>query len=161
AVKLSWTVPTGATKYGVYTYLDGKYYAQGTTTATTYTVTGLTNGTKTGFLVRAYIDGAWSSFTAADVVYATPVASGKPIVTATPGNTKVTLSWTVPAGATKYGVYTYLDGKYYAKGTTTATTYTVTGLTNGTKTGFLVRAYVDGAWSSFTSGDVVYATPTV
>ncbi|MGN1339474.1 MAG: fibronectin type III domain-containing protein [Oscillospiraceae bacterium] len=157
-VTLSWEAPDGATKYGVYTYIDGKYYAKGTTTATTYTVTGLTNGTKTGFLVRAYVDGAWSSFTSADVVYATPVAS-KPKVTATPGDSAVKLSWTVPTGATKYGVYTYIDGKYYAKGTTTATTYTVTGLTNGTKIGFLVRAYIDGAWSSFTSADVVYATP--
>ncbi|MGN1340724.1 MAG: choice-of-anchor J domain-containing protein, partial [Oscillospiraceae bacterium] len=157
-VTLSWKSPAGASKFAVYTYIDGKYYAKGTTTETTYTVDGLTNGTKTGFLVRAYVDGDWSSFTTDDVVYATPITT-KPKVTATPGDGQVTLSWTVPTGATKYTVFTYIDGKYYTKGTTTATTYTVTGLTNGTKIGFLVRAYVDGAWSSFTSADVVYATP--
>ena len=160
-VTLNWAALDGATRYAVYSYLNGKYYAQGTTTATTYTVDSLTNGTKYGFLVRAYVNGAWTSFTAADNVYATPEASNKPVLTVNAGNASVQLTWTAPEGATRYAVYSYLNGKYYAQGTTTATTATVKDLTNGTKYGFLVRAYVNGAWTSFTSADVVYATPAV
>ena len=36
----------------------------------------------------------------------------------------------------------------------------VTGLTNGVKYGFAVKAYVNGAWTNITSADIVYATPT-
>lgn len=158
-VVLTWTAPEGATKYAVYSYLNGKYYAQGTTTATTATVKNLTNGTKYGFLVRAYVNGTWTSFTSADVVYAAPAVSSKPVLTVTARDGEAVLVWTAPAGATKYNVYSYLNGKYYAQGTTTATTSTVKNLTNGTKYGFLVRAFVNGAWSTFTSDDIVYATP--
>ncbi len=157
---LSWKALSGATKYGVYKYLNGSYSAVGVTTSTSYTVSGLTNGTKYGFLVRAYANGTWSSFTTADNVYCTPTASVKPVVTATAKSGSVQLSWKALSGATKYNVYYYLNGKYTAVATTTATSYTVSGLTNGTKYGFLVRAYVNGAWTSFSSADHVYATPT-
>lgn len=36
----------------------------------------------------------------------------------------------------------------------------VRGLTNGTKYGFAVKAYVNCAWTGVTSSDIVYATPT-
>ncbi|MDY2743230.1 MAG: fibronectin type III domain-containing protein, partial [Eubacteriales bacterium] len=96
--------------------------------------------------------------TTADLVYATPVA--KPKFTATAGNRQVTLKWSAVSGATKYATYYYLNGKYTAAGQTTGTSLTVTGLTNGTKYGVLVIAYVNGAWTSYTTADLVYATPT-
>ena len=126
-------------------------------------MTGLTNGTKYGFLVRAYINGAWSSFTTADIVYATPVGAAKPKITkAIAGDSKVALNWTAVNGAEKYAIYTYVNGKYTCVGSraSTVTGMYVTGLTNGTKYGFLVRAYINGAWSSFTTADIVYATPS-
>ena len=158
-VALSWNAVPGATKYAAYYYLNGKYTAIGTTTATSVVATGLTNGTKYGFLVRAYVNGAWTSFTTADLVYAAPVAAVKPVVRVTAGDTKVALSWNAVPGATKYAAYYYLNGKYTAIGTTTATSVVAAGLTNGTKYGFLVRAYVNGAWTSFTTADLVYAVP--
>ncbi len=158
-VALSWNAVPGATRYAAYYYLNGKYSAIGTTTATSVVATGLTNGTKYGFLVRAYVNGAWTSFTTADLVYAVPVAAVKPVVRATAGDTKVALSWNAVPGATRYAAYYYLNGKYSAIGTTTATSVVATGLTNGTKYGFLVRAYVNGAWTSFTTADLVYAVP--
>ena len=36
----------------------------------------------------------------------------------------------------------------------------VTGLSNGIKYGFAVKAYVNGAWTNIVSSDIVYATPT-
>ena len=164
-VALNWTAVEGATKYAIYTYVNGKYTCIGGRAAsvTGMYVTGLTNGTKYGFLVRAYVNNKWSSFTASDIVYATPIGATKPTITkAVSGNGKVALNWTAVDGATKYAIYTYVNGKYTCVGSraSTVTGMYVTGLTNGTKYGFLVRAYINGAWSSFTAADIVYATPT-
>ncbi len=161
-VTLKWNTVSGATKYNVYSYLGSKYTLLTTTTATSYTATGLKGGTKYGFLVRAYVNGEWTPFTTADNVYATPTAASvKPVVKATAAPCEVKLTWNAVSGATNYCVFTYLNGKYTTVGNTTTTSYTVTGLTAGTKYGFLVRAYVNGAWSAFTTSDNVYATPTI
>ncbi|MGN0686683.1 MAG: fibronectin type III domain-containing protein, partial [Oscillospiraceae bacterium] len=158
-VTLTWDKVTGASKYIVYSILNGQYTNRGTTTGTSLTVTGLANGTKYGFLVQAYVNGAWTKFTAEDIVYATPVASAKPVITLTAGDGKVDVKWNAVSGASKYIVYSILNGQYTNRGTTTGTSFTVTGLTNNTKYGFLVQAYVNGAWTAFTAEDIKYATP--
>ena len=160
AVTLKWNSVSGATNYMVYTYINGVYNSVGSTTKTTYVVSGLVNNVKYGFLVRYYKNGAWSSYSSGDIVYATPKYSAKPsISSATPGNGSVYLKWSSVSGASKYSVYTYINGQFTCVGSTTGTSYTVSGLTNGIKYGFLVRAYVNGTWSSYTSSDIVYATP--
>jgi len=55
-------------------------------------------------------------------------------LTATAGNQQVTLSWSASVGATKYDIYRYRasDQTYPYLGQTTSTSYTDTGLTNGT-----------------------------
>ena len=162
-VALNWTAVDGATNYAVYSYLNGKWSVAGYRTATGMYVTGLTNGTKYGFAVKAYVNGAWTGITSSDIVYATPVGSAavKPVITKAQGQDgKVALNWTAVDGATNYAVYTYLNGKWSVAGYRTATGMYVTGLTNGTRYGFAVKAYVNGAWTSITSSDIVYAAPT-
>lgn len=157
-VKLTWTTISNASRYSVYTYLNGKYTYYGSTTATSCYVKNLTNGTKYGFLVRAYVNEKWTSYNIYDVVYATPV--DKPVISsAAAGNGKVRLSWTKVSGATSYGIYTYSGGKYTYYGSTTNTACYVKNLTNGTQYGFLVRAYVNKKWTDFNSYDLVYSTP--
>ena len=162
-VALNWTSVNGATNYAVYTYLNGKWSVAGYRTANGMYVTGLTNGVKYGFAVKAYVNGSWSGVTSADIVYATPVgASVKPVITKAQGQDgRVALNWTSVNGATKYAVYTYLNGKWSLAGYRTANGMYVTGLTNGVKYGFAVKAYVNGAWTNIVSSDIVYATPTV
>ena len=161
-VALNWTTVSGATNYAVYTYLNGKWSVAGYRTATGMYVTGLTNGVKYGFAVKAYVNGTWSAISSSDIVYATPVAaSAKPVITKAQGqNGQVALNWTTVSGATNYAVYTYLNGKWSVAGYRTANGMYVTGLTNGVKYGFAVKAYVNGAWTSISSSDIVYATPT-
>ena len=162
-VALNWTAVDGATNYAVYSYLNGKWSVAGYRTATGMYVTGLTNGTKYGFAVKAYVNGAWTGITSSDIVYATPVGSAavKPVITKAQGQDgRVALNWTAVDGATNYAVYTYLNGKWSVAGYRTATGMYVTGLTNGTRYGFAVKAYVNGAWTSITSSDIVYAAPT-
>ena len=160
-VTLTWSGISGASKYAVYSYLNGQWTNRGTTTATSMTVKNLANGIKYGFAVKAYVNGAWSTVTSSDIVYATPAVSTKPKITkAAADNGQVTLTWSGISGASKYAVYSYLNGQWTNRGTTTATSMTVKNLANGIKYGFAVKAYVNGAWSAVTSSDIVYATPT-
>ena len=164
ALKMTVSGLTGGTRYGfaVKAYLNGTWSVAGYRTATGMYVRNLANGTKYGFAVKAYVNGTWSSVSSSDIVYATPIsAAAKPVITKAQGqNGRVALNWTAVNGATNYAVYTYLNGKWSVAGYRTATGMYVTGLTNGTKYGFAVKAYVNGAWTNITSADIVYATPT-
>ena len=158
---LTWTAVSGATNYAVYSVVNGQWQNHGYTRNGYMTVTGLANGIRYGFAVKAYVNGAWTSVTSSDIVYATPAVSTKPKITkAAAGNGQVTLTWSGISGASKYAVYSYLNGQWTNRGTTTATSMTVKNLANGIKYGFAVKAYVNGAWSAVTSSDIVYATPT-
>ena len=156
-VKLTWEPVDGAAKYKVYKIDDGTAAALLNVAGTTYTVTGLTNGTRYGFYVRAIIDGQVQP--AGDTVYATPEASEipKPTITAEAGDGQVKLTWEAVEGAAKYKVYKIENDTAAALLNVAGTTYTVTGLTNGTEYGFYVRAIIDGKAQE--AGNTVYATP--
>ena len=119
------------------------------TNATTYEVGGLTNGTLYTFVVEVE-NRAGSSQVAQDARPALAVPAAPTGLTATAGNTTVTLTWddpsdtsitryrlrygagsTVPAGAT-WGDISGSDDQ--------TTTHMVTGLTNGTQYAFEIRA---------------------
>ncbi len=73
-VDLSWAPVPGATKYAVSTKNANGSYTVRTTSITrlSYTLTGLTGGVTYDILVQAYVCGAWSRYTDADLVRATP-----------------------------------------------------------------------------------------
>ncbi len=166
-VALSWTASSGATSYNVKraTTSGGPYttVAAGVT-ATSYTNTGLTNGTTYYYVVSA-VNSAGESANSAQAA-ATPLATisvpAAPAgLTATAGNAKVELSWTASSGATSYNVKraTTSGGPYtiVAAGVT-ATSYTNTGLANGTTYYYVVSA-VNSAGESANSAQVA-ATPS-
>ena len=164
-VALNWTAVNGATNYAVYTYLNGKWSVAGYRTATGMYVRNLTNGTTYGFAVKAYVNGSWSGVTSADIVYATPSASGtttaKPRITkVVPQNGQVALNWTNVSGATQYAVYYTVNGRWTLAGKRTTNGMYVRNLSNYVMYGFAVKAYVNGSWTSVSSSDIVYAAPT-
>jgi fibronectin type 3 domain-containing protein len=164
-VSLSWTAGSGANSYSVKrsTTNGGPYTQIGTPSATSYMDTGLTNGT-TYYYVVAAVNSVGSSANSSQAS-ATPTAPqtvpGVPTgLQATAGNAQVSLSWNASTGAASYSVKrsTTSGGPYTALASPTATSYTDTGLTNGT-TYYYVVAAVNSVGSSANSSQAT-ATPT-
>ena len=156
---ITWDAVSGASKYSVYYYLNGKYTLVGTTTGTSAVAKNLTNGTKYGFIVLSCVNGTWTKADTANLVYATPVAPTSPKFTVKAGNGQATITWDEISGATKYSVYYYLNGKYTLVEVTTETSVVAKNLTNGTKYGFIVLSCVNGTWTKADTANLVYATP--
>lgn len=149
---VNWTAPssTGGSPITTYTlkYSTSPYstWTTATTSATgtQYLVTGLANGTAYEFeaaATNATGTGPLSAASLPATPATVPTAPGAP--TGTAGNAQVTLSWTTPSSTggspiTSYTV-TATPGAETCN-TTTATTCTVTGLTNGTAYTFTVTA---------------------
>jgi cellulose 1,4-beta-cellobiosidase len=139
-VTLSWSTASGVTSYNVkQASVSGGPYttiASGVT-AISYTNTGLTNGTAYYYVVsgvNSLGEGANSAQVSATPQPPTPPPAPTGI-TATAGDTQVSLSWSAAFGATSYNVKqaTISGGPYttVASGVT-FTSYTNTGLANGT-----------------------------
>ncbi len=162
-VALTWTAPSSAdpiTGYKVrYSTTNAAPWTEVSTgsTATSYTVTGLTNGTSYYFQVAALTGsgatlttGAYSGSTAATAPVGPP---GQPTgVSATAGNGQATVSWTAPSstgGATITGyTATSSPGGRTCSWTTGTLQCVVTGLTNGTAYTFTVTASSAGGTGS-------------
>lgn len=80
-----------------------------------------------------------------------------------PGNASILATWTPIPTATKYRLFTYLNGRYSSAGDTTSTSYTLTGLTNGVEYGVYIKPYVNGSYQEVTAEEraelTLYATP--
>ena len=148
-IKYQYRQKAGAGNWGLWTDIKDS-----SPTTKSFTAKGLTNFVKHSFQIRAV--------NSIGPGPASPTRTGVPIVplpaptslTATPGNTEVDLSWTMPSGAWDSYVFTY---EYQMKEVPTgnwgdwtrrsrgllkdlSTTHTVTGLNNGTAYHFKVRA---------------------
>jgi hypothetical protein len=138
--------------------------------AGTYLITGLTNGTKYYFTVKAVT--ALGVGAASTEVSATPVGSPTTptaLVATSASATSVNLTWVAPAsngGSAVKGYYVYLAVDGDVNGGTglpvnaalvATTSYTVTGLNTGVKYAFVVVAQTAGAYSA--ASNVTTATP--
>ena len=178
-VALTWTAPasTGGSaitdsvvQYKVSGAASWSTFADGTSTTTSATVTGLTNGTTYVFQVAA-TNSAGTGTYSSSATATTPSAPGAPTALAgTAGNTQVALTWTAPASNGGAAITDYVvqykassSGTWltFADGTSTTTSATVTGLTNGTAYDFQVAATNTAGTSSYSTSTSVtpYTTP--
>ena len=131
---------------------------------TSYQAAGLSPSTAYSFRVRAYNGAGTSAYsnTASATTQAgtVQVPAAPTSVTATAGNAQVALSWAASSGATSYNVKraTVSGGPYTTVGTAATTSFSNTGLTNGT-TYFYVVTALNSAGESASSAQVS-ATPT-
>jgi len=160
-VNLSWSPSTGATSYNVKrsTTHGGPYTTIFSPTTSSYSDTGLTNGTTYYYVISA-MNAAGESANSAEVS-ATPVATAPPTPTglsATPGNQQIALSWNGSTGATGYNVKRGAHGGPYTTiASPVSASYTNTGLTDGTTYYYVVSA-LNGTAESGNSTEVS-ATP--
>ena len=166
-VDLIWTAPASNGGAAILRYeyeldFSGTWTSTGGT-ATSTTVTGLTNGQSYDFRVRAVnrAGAGLESFSQSATPTATLVAPDTPSsLSATAGNQRVMLSWVQPSGGAALTHYEYeldLSDTWISTGGT-ATSTTVMGLNNGQTYTFRVRA-VNSAGASGASGSQS-ATPT-
>ena len=164
-MELSWTAPadngSSITDYGVQFSSDGgtswSTFDDGVSTSTSATVTGLSNGTEYTFRVAA-TNGVGTG-DPSDTNTVTPAAvPDQPMLSATPGNQQVELSWTAPAdNGSLITDYTVTVSPPDGTCTPVATSCTVVGLNNGTEYTFTVTA-TNGVGDGPAS-DQVTATP--
>jgi titin len=157
---LTWTAPfdsgSAITDYEIeYSSNNGvnwTTFPDGASTATSATVTGLTNGTAYVFRVAARNLNGLSSYSPASAPAVTPLApaSAPAITTAVAGDSQATLTWTTPTDNGGSGISDYIvqfrtdvvgsSWQTFNDGVTTGTSATVIGLTNGISYRFRVAA---------------------
>ena len=148
-VRLTWKPPASGDAYAIYDWPaqdSSKFARVDTASGSDYMVKPLTNGTKYCFvIVRGRLP-----YVVSNTVSATPAARpGAPIeLTAKPGNSQVTLSWTAPAsdGGSQVSGYNVFEGTTADLSgsapvtNVTGTTVTLPALINGTTYYFWVTA---------------------
>ena len=152
-VSLSWQASHGASSYGVF-LKDGQEVASGIT-GTSHTVTGLSPGTAYTFSVVA-VNSAGSSPQSSPVSHTTLAATPTGLVATAVGTTSATLSWATAAGASSYNV---LENDSTV-GSTSSTSFVVTGLAPSTSYSFSVTALNSTGVSSPPSAALRLTTAT-
>lgn len=146
SVTLKWNKLQGATGYRVYKYdaQNKKYVAIKTTSGLSYKVTGIEDGNKYYFKVRAYYKAEgknyWGSFS--DTLKIDSIGKTK-LTKSKVTSSAITLKWKAIDGAKGYRLYKYdvANKKYVAVKTVSALSCTVTNLNASTSYTFKLRAY--------------------
>jgi fibronectin type 3 domain-containing protein len=161
-VALTWSASTGATSYTVKrSTTSGAETMLASATTTAYTDSTAKNGTKYFYVVSA--TNATGESANSNEVSATPAAPAQAPPTpmnlaAVAGNAQVELTWSASTGATSYHVKrSTTSGAETQIAAPTATNYTDTSVTNGTKYFYVVSA-VNATGESANSAEV-NATP--
>lgn len=146
---LTWTSATStaaAPVTEIEVLVNGSPITSVSNTTTTHTFTGLTVGTTYALAVRPKnpINTGASSSSSVTIIRLPSAPSG---ITATAGDSQVSLSWLSSSSGTEqvtgYMLYQYnaTTSLYEFAGSTATTTYTVTALTNGESYSFKIAAY--------------------
>ena len=155
---ISWNKVNGASGYGVFGYSNGKWTKLKELTGTSYTISGLKEGTSYKVAVLSNVNGKYNSDYSKAVTFTTKTGSA---ANSYPEITKVDYSqqyhqirftWKPVQGATNYGVAVYLAGKWRVQTSSiSSSTYSYTtpkNLTPGKTYKVAVAAKVNGVWTT-------------
>lgn len=174
SIKISWAAAGGASGYQVYrsTSSSGTYTLIGSTTATSYTSTGLTTNITYYYKIKSYnVDGSSTLYSSLSSATSTKPMPSVPasVKAASSSYTSIKVSWAAVSGASGYEVYksTSKAGSYSKISTTSAVSYTNTGLSTGKTYYYKVRAYrtvggkkVYSSYCAVVSGKPVPSSPS-
>jgi autotransporter-associated beta strand protein len=159
-ITLTWSAVSGAVGYIIQrgTSASGPFTYVMSITETTYTDTGLNPNTTYYYEVAAVNAAGTSANSTVSLVMPPPVPAS---LGATPGNSQIVLNWAASTGATSYIIKRGLSSGSETTLVTgvTGTSYTDSGLVNGTTYYYVVAA----VGSSGTSGNSpeAHATPSI
>ncbi|PWK14309.1 fibronectin type III domain-containing protein [Tumebacillus permanentifrigoris] len=150
---LTWKTSASATGYNL--FRDGVKVNTSPLTDTTFTDTGLVNGTNYVYFVTAINDAGESAPSNTVNVIPVPILVAPSDLTGTAGDAQVALTWTAPDGAVSYNVYR--DGVLINTAPVTSTTFVDANLTNGTSYTYYVTAVNTGGESA--ASNTISLTP--
>jgi hypothetical protein len=163
-VRLTWHAASGATRYRILRAdsYSGSYFQVGDTSKLYFTHMAVASDSDNYYILSAYNSAGSSPGTDAVFVHTLPaVPTG---LHAEPQTiSKILLTWPSVAGAAKYSVYRAASagGQYKKIGDTTGTSYTSTGLKDGTRYYFRISAVNAGGGESAKSGKVSCKTYSI
>ncbi len=149
SITLNWTSVEDAEGYQVLRYNNSTkaYDVIKTTTETSYTDSSISAGGTATYLVRAYKKGSdgkyvYSEYSAKFYATTSPSAPGGLVKTSVTSNSAV-IKWNTITNCNGYYIYRYdaISGAYSNVGSTTATTFTDSGLMSGTTYTYKIKAY--------------------
>lgn len=145
SLKMEWSAVSGAGGYQIYRSTNAQSGFKKVATveggsATSYTDGSLTAGTNYYYKIRAYSGSTTGKYSA--VMGASPLAGGKITSVRSDGSGQLTVKWEAVSNASGYQLYrsTTKNGKFTKVADVNSTSYTDTGLKNGTTYYYKVRA---------------------
>ena len=174
-ISIAWDATAGAKGYQVY-MLDpatNQYKRVATTSKKSYVAKNLTERTTYKFKVRAYhkLNGVRYGSFSDEISVTTSLADVENFRITESGMTKYTISWDPNPNVTGFQLSRYdsdenewkiirFDGQLY----TTKTSYSVTGVSEGSNDMYKIRTYIDnktyGSWSEVVYGGTLPKAPT-
>ena len=126
---------------------------------TSYSLSGLKDGGRYGFVLKAYTSAGWSGYSATTWVTCNVVTKAPENITVTPEDGEVTVSWEPSYAAQTYALFLKdtAGNVTLVHNRVNGTSYTVKGMKNGVRMGFVVKAYANRQWSSWSK--VAWVTP--
>ncbi|MCM1363996.1 MAG: fibronectin type III domain-containing protein [Faecalibacterium sp.] len=144
-LKFTWGTVKNVNGYRFEYYKDGKWVTKDLTT-NSITVTGLAPNTSYQARVRAFVNSnagtKYSAYTATLTTKTSALAVPSGFEASSTSNNSISLKWNKSANASGYEVQQNVNGSWKSLGTTTNTTYSVSGLAASTAYKFKVRAFV-------------------
>ncbi len=153
---LSWDKVRNADGYRIYDASGELKVLLGETDDTEYVIDNLKNDKEYEVVVSPFRNGKDMSDKYVMNIFLSSIY--KPRATIESGYNYIRLEWNKVHFAQKYAVYKVVDGKAVQLWTGRSRALKIKGLESGTEYQYIIRAYIDGEWTTMTTNDIITAS---